>query len=130
MVLLFHLFIFSAAFFIRIQGLGLLPINHDEGKWVNLLFLKNNPFRMLAEPGVFFVQLNRIWDIALEIFPKASFLGDFIFRIRFLAVVIGSVTVILVYALGRVMYGNKAGIISSVLLWKTRLIYEDAGKGR
>jgi len=112
------LIIFSLSFFIRIFGIGLLPINHDEAGWSRTLLYRAeaNPSRNFWFSLVISRWIDRIWSYFSKNTLEKSSLNAFILRFRFPPILIGTLTILLVYLLGKALYGCKAGVISSILL--------------
>jgi 4-amino-4-deoxy-L-arabinose transferase-like glycosyltransferase len=114
---LFHnipiIFIFVIAFFIRYYNLALFPLNHDEATWS--LRSVNNFDKFLGMPLACFQGYIQPFFSYLVFFTKKIFSHP-ISVVRMPAVIIGVATVVLIYKLAKEMYGQKAGIISALLL--------------
>lgn len=114
---MFPTIIFALAFFVRIYNIGLFPINHDEAHWAR--YLLKNPHL-----------IKKIFLIPITVFPptirnllsslipqdKTITLQEFIYHQRFIPVLIGSLTVLMVYILAKEMYGRRTALVSSLLL--------------
>lgn len=118
--ILYPIFIFAVAFFIRIYNIDLLPINHDEAHWARALLYNPEFFNKIAGiPVISFpfipysLKLFLIGSISSSGVPS---LNEFMLYVRLQPVVIGAATVLLVYILAKQMYGRRTAIISSLLL--------------
>ena len=118
--IIFAIFIFTMAFFIRIYNIGLLPINNDETHRARYLLENPAVIRRFMGIPIFYIQSfsHYISDFLVNYVSgsKIFTLGEFMFVVRFESVVIGAATVLLVYILAREMYGARTAIISSVFL--------------
>jgi len=105
--------IFIAAFFIRIYDLGRFPLNHDEAN--RMLAGADNFTYFLGIPISCFK--GYVWPFSsLLISISRIFLVSPEYAARIPAVIFGTLTVILVYFLCRVMYGKMAAVFSALLL--------------
>lgn len=118
--ILFAIFIFIVAFLVRFHNVGLLPINHDEANWARFLLM--NPEFIKKFLGIPIIPPHFI-PFSLQDFllthisgPKIFSLNEFTVHMRFQPVIIGAITVLLIYALAGQMYGRKAAVACSLLL--------------
>lgn len=111
------LFIFVLAFWIRFHNLWLLPINHDEARWAYLLLRYPEQVKESASGLINFLpSFLRVLLFGCVSEIKTFNLNDFALHLRLPSVVAGTATVILIYLLAKQMYGNRAALISSLLL--------------
>ena len=108
------------AFFVRFYNIGLFPINHDEAHFARFLLI-NPEFikKFIGIPVTLFfnISYNLLSFLSTFITSLRVFnLNEFIFHMRFQPVIVGTLTVLLVYLLAKQMYGRKAAVISSLLL--------------
>ena len=106
-------FIFALAFFVRVCNLSLFPLNHDEATWS--LRSIDNFDKFLGLPVACFQGYIQPFFSYVVFFTKKIFSNP-IYAVRIPSVVIGVATVILIYKLAKEMYGQKSGLISSLLL--------------
>lgn len=121
--IIYCIFIFATALFMRLYNIALLPLSHDEEGYAQCL-LKNPelwkkifgiPIQAILYLGIFPYKLKHLlinWGVA----PAYFELEDFVYSTRFQSAIIGAGTVLLLYILARQIYGRKTGMISSVIL--------------
>ena len=107
------LVIFVLAFLVRIYRLDIFSLNHDEATW-SLRSLDH--FNRFAG-----IPVTCFDGYIQPFFTYLVFLTNKIFSspaytVRLPAVIVGTGTVIVIYELGKEMYGKKAGVISSLFL--------------
>lgn len=107
-----------AAFWIRMHNLALLPINHDEAKWVCGVL----QYQELIKPSSFFsaifhpARLHLHFIYYLFGIVKTDTLNSFISLLRLQSVLAGTGTVAMVYSLARRMYDRGTAVTSALLL--------------
>jgi 4-amino-4-deoxy-L-arabinose transferase-like glycosyltransferase len=111
-----NLFIFSLciiAFIIRFYKLSLFPLNHDEVNWI--LFSPDHWIKFLGMPvacyeGHVFPFFSYLIAISRQIFD------DPVYILRLPAVLVGTITVLLLYKLARVLYDKRVAFLSAGFL--------------
>lgn len=101
------------AFFVRVYDLSLFPLNHDEANWI--IRCVDNFDSFLCVPVSCFNGYIRPFLSYLVFFSRAFFSSPE-YAVRIPAAIIGVITIILVYKMAKEMYGQKAGLVSSLLL--------------
>lgn len=105
--------IFISAFFVRFYDLTLFPLNHDEATWT-LRSIENFDKFLGISVTCFHGYIQPFFSYLVFISEKIFSSPEYIVRIP--SVIIGVVTVWLIYQLASQMYGKKAGLISALLL--------------
>jgi 4-amino-4-deoxy-L-arabinose transferase-like glycosyltransferase len=105
--------IFLLAFFIRTYKLSLFPLNSDEANFI--IPCVNNFDKFFGIPITCFKGHMRPFLGYLVFFSKKVFLNP-IYAVRVPAAIIGALTVLLIFKLGKEMYDKKTGVIASSLL--------------
>jgi 4-amino-4-deoxy-L-arabinose transferase-like glycosyltransferase len=110
---LFILYLFLVAFIVRFNRLSLFPLNHDEVNW--FLFSPQHWITFLKIPvgcydGYAHPALSYCISITQQIF------SDPVYILRIPTVVIGSLTVVLIYRLAKECYGKGVAFIAATFL--------------
>jgi len=105
--------IFILAFSVRAYNLGIMPLNHDESYW-SLRSLEHFDKFIGIPVTCFKGYIQPFFSYLVFVAKNFSFSPELIVRIP--AVIIGSLTVIVVYILAKEMFGKIAGWVSALLL--------------
>ena len=103
--------LFMAGFLIRLQHLAAWPLTHDE-IWAAMLWINGSPadtLRTLSHwefPPLYYLFLN-VWS---HVFGNSEWV------LRFPSALFSSLTIIIIYKLGKELFNEGVGIISALLL--------------
>jgi 4-amino-4-deoxy-L-arabinose transferase-like glycosyltransferase len=105
--------IFLLTFIARFPNIALFSLNHDEANWT--LGALDNFVTFMGIPVACFKGYLQPFYSCLVFFSRILFHSPEM-ALRMPAVIIGSLTAVLLYQLTKELYGKKAGIVSALLL--------------